>query len=239
MPGHKLSKNLNATNDIKNKDLINSDIYIFAIPTQYLRPILIKLKKYLNKKSLIVNASKGIEIKSLKFINEVFNETLNVSPRKYITLSGPSFAKDVIAELPTAVTLASKSGLSLEMVSSIFDNTNLKVYRSNDIQGVEIAGALKNVIAIGAGIIDGVGNSESTKAAFITRSLFEIRQFSKILGAKEKTFLDYQVWRHMLACYGIQSRNRNLGFMIGKGIVINQFKIFKFYYEGYYTSKAL
>jgi|TARA_B100000131_G_scaffold316943_2_gene357953 glycerol-3-phosphate dehydrogenase (NAD(P)+) len=240
LPGHKLSKNLNATNDIKNKDLINSDIYIFAIPTQYLRPILIKLKKYLNKKSLIVNASKGIEIKSLKFINEVFNETLNVSPRKYITLSGPSFAKDVIAELPTAVTLASKSGLSLEMVSSIFDNTNLKVYRSNDIQGVEIAGALKNVIAIGAGIIDGVGNSESTKAAFITRSLFEIRQFSKILGAKEKTFLGLSgVGDLMLTCYGIQSRNRNLGFMIGKGMNIKSvLRSSNSIAEGYYTSKA-
>tara|TARA_B100001248_G_scaffold59056_1_gene40256 strand:- start:79265 stop:80275 length:1011 start_codon:yes stop_codon:yes gene_type:complete len=240
LPGHKLSNNLEAINDIKNKDFLDSNIYIFTIPTQYIRPILLKLKNQINSKSIIINASKGIDIKSLKFINQIFTETVNIDNKKYVTLSGPSFAKDVVSELPTAVTLSSKSSSSLELSAALFENTNLKVYRSNDVIGVEIAGALKNVIAIGAGIIDGVGNSESTKAAFITRSLFEIRQFSKILGAKDSTFLGLSgVGDLMLTCYGIQSRNRNLGFMIGKGMKIKSvLKSSNSIAEGYFTSKA-
>ena len=154
LPGHKLSDNLEAVYDIKNKDFLKSNIYIFTIPTQYIRPILLKLKNHINPKSIIINASKGIDIKSLKFINQIFSESANIESKKYVTLSGPSFAEDVANELPTAVTLSSKSSMSLELSAALFENTNLKVYRSNDVIGVEIGGALKNVIAIGAGIID-------------------------------------------------------------------------------------
>ena len=191
-------------------------------------------------KVILMNESLLSSEKSLKFINQIFSESANIESKKYVTLSGPSFAEDVANELPTAVTLSSKSSMSLELSAALFENTNLKVYRSNDVIGVEIGGALKNVIAIGAGIIDGVGNSESTKAAFITRSLFEIRQFSKILGAKDSTFLGLSgVGDLMLTCYGIQSRNRNLGFMIGKGMKIKSvLKSSNSIAEGYFTSKA-
>ena len=106
--------------------------------------------------------------------------------------------------------------------------------------GIEIGGALKNVVAIGAGIIDGVGHSESTKAAFITRSYYEIRNFAKVLGAKDQTFFGLSgIGDLMLTCYGIQSRNRNLGFMIGKGMNIKSvLKSSNAVAEGYYTSKA-
>lgn len=240
LPGNKLSKNLYAINDIKNKKLFNSEIYIFAIPTQYLRPILNKIKKDIPKNSIVINASKGIEIKSLKFISQVFEEILPGVGKKYVTLSGPSFAKDVASGLPTAVTLSCKKNLILDKVATLFDNSNLKVYRSNDIIGVEVSGALKNVIAIGAGLIDGVGQSESTKAAFITRGLSEVRQFAKLLGAKDSTFLGLSgVGDLMLTCYGIQSRNRNLGFMIGKGMNISSvLKSSNSIAEGYFTVKA-
>ena len=240
LPGFKLQKNLKATSDIKNKELLESDIYIFAIPTQYLRPLLLKTKNFLNPRAIIINASKGIEIKSSKFVNEIFAEVLKLAPKRYVSLSGPSFAKDVVSELPTAVSIASKSNFALNTTSNLFDNTNLKVYRSNDVIGIEIGGALKNVIAIGAGIIDGVGHSESTKAAFITRSYYEIRNFAKVLGAKDQTFFGLSgIGDLMLTCYGIQSRNRNLGFMIGKGMNIKSvLKSSNAVAEGYYTSKA-
>ena len=120
-------------------------------------------------------------------------QVLKLAPKRYVSLSGPSFAKDVVSELPTAVSIASKSNSALNITSNIFDNTNLKVYRSNDVIGIEIGGALKNVIAIGAGIIDGVGHSESTKAAFITRSYYEIRELCQGSWSKRSNFLWF-VW---------------------------------------------
>ena len=103
----------------------------------------LKTKNFLNPRAIIINASKGIEIKSSKFVNEIFAEVLKLAQEIYVSLSGPSFAKDVVSELPTAVSIASKSNSALNITSNIFDNTNLKVCRSNDVIGIEIGGYIK------------------------------------------------------------------------------------------------
>ena len=156
-------------------------------------------------------------------------------------MSGPSFAYDVANRLPTSVTLGSSNSLLLPVAMKIFQNQNFKTYTSKDVIGVELGGSLKNVIAIGAGILDGIKSSESTKAAFITRGLNEIRILSKILGAKNITFMGLSgVGDLMLTAYGKQSRNRALGSDIGKGKKIKSILASKnTVAEGFYTSKAI
>ena len=222
-------------------ELFDSDFLIFSIPTQFIRESLLSMEKLISKDSILINTSKGIEQKTMKPIFSIFKEILPRVSRRYITISGPSFAYDVAKGLPTSVTLASANGLLLPVAMKIFENQNFKTYTSKDVLGVELGGSLKNVIAIGAGILDGINSSESTKAAFITRGLNEIRILSKTLGAKNITFMGLSgIGDLMLTAYGEQSRNRNLGLNIGRGKKIKTIlQSTKTVAEGFYTSKAI
>ena len=180
---------------------------------------------YKRQDSILINTSKGIEQSSMKPIFSIFKDVLPRVSKRYVTISGPSFAYDVASGLPTSVTLAASNSLLLPVAMKIFENQNFKTYTSKDIVGVELGGSLKNVIAIGAGILDGIKSSESTKAAFITRGLNEIKTLSKFLGAKNDTFMGLSgIGDLMLTAYGEQSRNRSLGFNIGKGKKISSKK---------------
>jgi Glycerol-3-phosphate dehydrogenase len=199
------------------------------------------MKNMINKDSILINTSKGIEQSSMKPIFSIFKDVLPRVNKRYVTISGPSFAYDVASGLPTSVTLAASNSLLLPVAMKIFENQNFKTYTSKDIVGVELGGSLKNVIAIGAGILDGIKSSESTKAAFITRGLNEIKTLSKFLGAKNDTFMGLSgIGDLMLTAYGEQSRNRSLGFNIGKGKKIKTILLSnKTVAEGFYTSKAI
>ena len=240
LPGIKLSSLIHPTNSL-DSDLFDSDFLIFSIPTQFIRSSLISMKNMIPKDSILINTSKGIEQSSMKPICSIFKDILPRVARRYVTMSGPSFAYDVAMRLPTSVTLASTNPLLLPGAMKIFENENFKTYTSNDVVGVELGGSLKNVIAIGAGILDGLQSSESTKAAFITRGLKEIRTLSKFLGAKNITFMGLSgIGDLMLTAYGKQSRNRSLGVHIGKGQNIRKIlSSTTTVAEGFYTSEAI
>jgi glycerol-3-phosphate dehydrogenase (NAD(P)+) len=240
LPGIELSSSISPTMSL-DKALFDSDFLIFSIPTQFIRTSLLTMKDMIGRDSILINTSKGIEQSSMKPICSIFKEILPRASKRYVTISGPSFAYDVARKLPTSVTLASSNSLLLPVAMKIFENQNFKTYISKDVIGVELGGSLKNVIAIGAGILDGIKSSESTKAAFITRGLKEIRILSKFLGAKNTTFMGLSgIGDLMLTAYGEQSRNRSLGFNIGKGNKIKSvLSSTKTVAEGFYTSKAI
>jgi len=239
LPGIKLPSSISATTTLGG-ELFKSRILIFSIPTQFIRSSLEFMKPFIRKDSILINTSKGIEQSSMNSIFGIFQEVLPGIKNKYITMSGPSFAYDVANNLPTSVTLASYNQSLVLKVMPIFDNKTFKTYLSKDVIGVELGGSLKNIVSIGAGIVDGIGGSESTKAAFITRGLNEVRNLSRILGAKDITFLGLSgVGDLMLTAHGKQSRNRNLGIKLGKGMRVKEIlSSSKTVAEGYYSSKA-
>ncbi|MDC0206504.1 NAD(P)-dependent glycerol-3-phosphate dehydrogenase [Nitrospinae bacterium] len=197
---------------VKNKSCI-----LMVVPTPALRNIATKLIPYIKPDTLIINASKGIENDSLIPCHKIIEDTLKI-PLKLATISGPTFAKEVAAQVPSAILAASKSSETTKIVQKIFSSQNLKVFTSEDIMGVEIGGALKNVIAIATGVCDGLGLGFNTRAALITRGLVEIARIGTKLGAKPETFNGLSgLGDLVLTCTGDLSRNRQLGVQLGQG----------------------
>ena len=197
---------------VKNKSCI-----LMVVPTPALRNIITKLIPYITPDTLIINASKGIENDSLTPCHKIIEDTLKI-PLKLATISGPTFAKEVAAQVPSAILAASKSSETTKIVQKMFSSENLKVFTSEDIMGVEIGGALKNVIAIATGVCDGLGLGSNTRAALITRGLVEIARIGTKLGAKPETFNGLSgLGDLVLTCTGDLSRNRQLGIQLGQG----------------------
>ena len=241
LPGIKLPGRINPINSLDDHELFNTNCLIFSFPTQHIRSFLETIKTNIGKDIIIINTSKGIEQNSTKNIYRIFGDVIPYIKNRYVTMSGPSFAKDVANKLPTAVSMASSNDKVLSKARLMFDNKYFRTYPSKDVIGLELGGSIKNVIAIGAGIFDGMGYSESSKAAFITRGLFEIRVLAELMGARKTIFLGLAgIGDLVLTTYGAKSRNRNLGFMLGKGK--NLKKIMDStptIAEGYFTSKAV
>ena len=195
----------------------DKSIVLMVVPTHALRKIVAKLKPYIKSDTLIINGSKGIENDSLIPCHKIIENTLE-KPIKLATISGPTFAKEIAAQVPSAILAASKSPETTKIVQQIFSSHNLKVFTSEDILGVEIGGALKNVIAIATGICDGLGLGFNTRAALITRGLVEIARIGTELGAKPETFNGLSgLGDLVLTCTGDLSRNRHLGIQLGQG----------------------
>ena len=224
------------------KEVIDdSEIVVFAIPAQYMRNILKMIKEEIKgEEKIILNLAKGIEIKSKKRMEEVFLEELG-NGIKYATLSGPSHAEEVAREIPTSVVVASRREEVAKLIQREFSSVNFRIYTNDDIVGVELAGALKNVIAIAVGIIDGLGGWDNSKAALITRALVEITRFGVSFGAKKETFMGLAgIGDLIVTCMSLHSRNRHVGEMIGKGKkledILNEMNMVA---EGVYTVKAV
>lgn len=197
-----------------------SDVIIVAVPTQYIRQTLSGLK--VNRDKFIVCASKGIEIDSLKLVSQVIEESLVVDKTSIYALSGPSFAKEVIRGLPTAITLAGEveKGKKLQTLLNV---SSFRVYLSDDIAGVEIGGAIKNVIAIACGISDGLGMGNNARASLITRGLFEISKVVKVYGGNPQTVYGLSgLGDLVLTATGDLSRNRTFGILIGRGLTVEE-----------------
>ncbi|ANQ53005.1 glycerol-3-phosphate dehydrogenase [Thermosipho affectus] len=211
-----------------------SDYLVIAIPVQFIRENLSKIKYWDNVKG-IVNLSKGLEIKTLKRVSEIIRDFVSIP---YTVLSGPSHAEEVAENIPTAVTIA---GENVEELQILFSNDYFRVYTSDDVVGIEISGALKNVMAIAAGVLDGLGGWDNSKAALMTRALYEMIKFGKIFGAQEKTFFGLSgVGDLMVTCNSRHSRNRLLGELIAKGQTLEEvMKNTKMVAEGMYTVKAV
>jgi len=222
------------TNDLK-EFLEFTEILVIAVPVQFIRNIFQEIIKYDYKFSLILNLSKGIEIKTLKRVSEIVKEYFKAP---YTVLSGPSHAEEVAKKIPTAVTVA---GNNYNFFQKILSNDYFRVYSSEDVTGVEIAGALKNVMAIAAGILDGFGDWDNSKAALMTRALFEMIKFGKEFGAKEETFFGLAgVGDLMVTCNSKHSRNRKLGELIAKGKSLNEIlSLTNMVAEGMFTVQAV
>jgi glycerol-3-phosphate dehydrogenase (NAD(P)+) len=166
-----------------------------------------------------VSATKGIENESLKTMSGVWNEIMPGGANwEYCVLSGPSFAREVVNHVPTAVTVASASKEVAQEMQTLFSTEYFRVYTSTDVTGVEMAGALKNIIALAAGIIDGLGLGHNTRAALITRGLAEMSRLGTSMGAHPLTFLGLAgVGDLVLTCTGDLSRNRSVGYQLGQG----------------------
>ncbi len=214
--GYKLSSEIKATHLME--DLKEADLYINAVPVQYIRSVWERLKVHLKDGSIsVVNLSKGIEVKKKELVHEILFEILE-ERLVYAVLSGPSFAVEVMEGKPTAVTVSSNNQEFAVSMRELFSASNFRVYSHDDVVGVEVAGALKNVIAIAAGICTGLGLGYNAIASLITRALVEIARFGEVLGAKSHTFFGLAGMGDLvLTCTGDLSRNRKVGIEIGKG----------------------
>ena len=214
LPGLQLSKKLKATTDLnKLKDI---EVFFITVPTQEIRNILSHILQFIKPDSTLVLCSKGIEMNSKKLPLEI---ALTQSEKFSIAiLSGPTFASEVARDLPSAFVIASESKDTSKQISTLFENTNLRPYLSTDTFGVQIGGALKNIIAIAAGIVEGLELGDNARASIITRGLNEIIKIGKVLGADSKTFYGLSgIGDLLLTCSSKKSRNFLFGYNIGKG----------------------
>jgi glycerol-3-phosphate dehydrogenase (NAD(P)+) len=217
LPDVKLPPMLTATRNIE--DVAKARYILNVVPTQYIRQVFSQLKSYINEQSIIISASKGIEIKTFLTPSMILKEILN---KPVSVLSGPSFAKEVIAKLPTAVTLATEDIRTGFLLQEIFNTDYFRVYTHDDIIGVEIGGALKNIIAIASGICDGLGLGYNARAALITRGLSEITRLGIKMNAKEITFSGLSgIGDLLLTCTSPLSRNYTVGYKLGQGLKLS------------------
>lgn len=235
-PGKKLPKNLKATNDI-HQATANSDIIIIALPTQSIRNVIRQIEI---GDRILINLSKGIEIESSLLVSQMCEELFGINT-KFITLSGPTHAEEVIEHVPTNIVAAGKDNAILEIVQQTFTTDYFRVYTNNDLLGVELCGALKNIYAIASGIIDGLGPWDNTKAALITRAIMEISRLGEQMGAARETFMGLAgVGDMIVTCTSKFSRNRHVGEQLGRGKQIEEIiNSMSMVAEGVYTSKAL
>lgn len=217
LSGAKLPEALEFTAD-PAQALGGADIVLFAVPSQHFRGMLNSLNRHIPKRCALVCASKGVEVKRLATMSEVVADELKETKPTFAMLSGPSFAKEVALGLPTAVTLGCADKKVATMVQGVFSSEYFRVYTTSDVRGVELGGAVKNVVAIAAGVADGLGFGLNARAALITRGLAEMSRLGRAMGAKEKTFMGLSgLGDLVLTCTGDASRNRQVGLNLAKG----------------------
>ncbi len=218
LPGFVLSENLFPSNDLA-KVVSGKDMVLIVVPSHVMRRVSTDMAMFLSTQSIVVCASKGIENETHLTMSGVLAQTLPDIPENQIAvLSGPSFAKEVAAKVPTAVTVASKSRTTAGFVQQLFAAPHFRVYTNDDMIGVELGGSVKNVIAIAAGLIDGLRLGLNTRAALITRGLAEIRRLGLKMGADPQTFSGLAgIGDLVLTCTGDLSRNHTVGKKIGEG----------------------
>ena len=198
--------------------LLNPKLVVIAVPSHAIRELMNISSKYFTSETIIINLSKGLENITLKRMSEVILETTDVDNDRIVSLYGPSHAEEVLLGYPTTLVAASSNERSSKLIQEIFSSNILRVYSNKDIKGVELGGSLKNVIAIAAGICDGIGFGDNTKAALLTRGMAEITRLGVEMGAKESTFSGLSGIGDLIAtCLSKHSRNRYVGEEIGKG----------------------
>ncbi|MDY7032994.1 MAG: NAD(P)H-dependent glycerol-3-phosphate dehydrogenase [Thermodesulfobacteriota bacterium] len=240
LPNFPLSKNIIPTTSIA-KTCKDKDIVVSVTPSHVVRSVISQAIPHFSDQSIIVSASKGIENETLLPMSGVFKEILPSSlHKKLVFLSGPSFANEVIKKAPTAVSVASENMEVAGVVQRVFATPYFRVYTSSDVIGVELGGALKNVIAIAAGASDGLGFGHNTRAALITRGLTEITRLGVHMGANPLTFSGLSgLGDLILTCTGDLSRNRSVGLELGRGMKLKDILTrMKMVAEGVKTTKA-
>jgi glycerol-3-phosphate dehydrogenase (NAD(P)+) len=223
LPGVVLPESVEPTADIAYA-LSDRRMVVLAVPSTGLRDVALLLKGRLSVDTLLVNAGKGLEsntsLRGSQVIAEVLGEEIG---SRCAVLSGPNLAVELANGVPTATVVACPDIKRAEMVQEAFSSTSLRVYRNVDVVGVELGGALKNVLAIGAGISDGLGYGDNTKATLVTRGLIEVTRLGTLLGADARTFFGLSGFGDLVAtCASRLSRNLRLGRMLGEGMTLEE-----------------
>lgn len=215
LPGVAVSERIGLTSDISC--VKGCDMLIFGIPSSFVRSVAKLAQPYVDENMVIVNTGKGLEEGSLKLLSDVLEEELKSD--KIVVLSGPSHAEEVARGIPTTIVAASKNTAAAEYVQDTLCNGSLRIYLSDDVIGCEIGGALKNIIALCAGVCDGLGYGDNTKAALMTRGIHEIARLGIAMGADMQTFSGLTgIGDLIVTCTSMHSRNRRAGILIGQGI---------------------
>jgi glycerol-3-phosphate dehydrogenase (NAD(P)+) len=215
LPGVNIPKNIKVTTNLQEA-INDSCIIVLAVPSQAIRSICKQIKPFVNKDQILVDVAKGLEKGTGLRLSEVCEKELPEC--KYVVLSGPSHAEEVSRDIPTTVVVASDDLNASEKVQDIFMSPKFRVYTNPDVIGVELGGALKNIIAFGAGICDGLGYGDNAKAALMTRGIREISRLGVAMGAKTSTFSGLSgIGDLIVTCTSMHSRNRRAGILIGQG----------------------
>lgn len=234
----KLSENITATS-VLEECVRNQDVVVSVSPSQVVRAVMKQAAAFMKKDCLVVNASKGIENETLSTMSDVFEEVLDPSHKKAF-MSGPSFAVEVASKQPTVVSVAAVEEKTAQRAQALFSAPYFRVYTSTDVVGLELGGSLKNVIAIAAGISDGLGYGHNARAALITRGLAEISRLGLAMGASPISFSGLAGMGDLvLTCTGDLSRNRTVGIQIGQGKKLDEIlREMKAVAEGVRTAKS-
>ncbi|MFR8505571.1 MAG: NAD(P)H-dependent glycerol-3-phosphate dehydrogenase [Peptoniphilus sp.] len=215
LPGAKFEKEINLTNNLDSV-LEDIEVFIIAVPTSSIREVLTSIKDKISKDVIIVNLSKGIEVESLDRISEISSEILKDNP--FVALSGPSHAEEVGKDIPTTLVASSENLKVAQTIQHEFSTPIFRIYTNPDLVGVEMGGALKNIIALAAGMNDGLAYGDNSKAALMTRGIYEMSKLGISLGANPHTFNGLSgIGDLIVTCTSMHSRNRRAGILIGEG----------------------
>lgn len=213
LPGIDIPKDIEISCDFKEV-VSDADIIVVAVPAAFVDDVSYELSKYYRDTQYVVLASKGIERDSCLFVGDIFKR--HVKTKKYCVISGPSFAVDIVTNCPIGLSLAGEHKTTRQVVKKALESDSMKLRETRDVIGVEICGSIKNVIAIAAGMLDGMGYPESTQAMFITESLHDIKELISKLGGDRKTILSFAGFGDLLlTATSKKSRNFSYGYLIG------------------------
>lgn len=237
LPDLTLPAEMGFTESLKDA-MDKKDILVLAVPSIYVRQTSKSMRPYCKDGQVIVNVAKGIEEETLMTLSEIISQELPAA--NVAVLSGPSHAEEVSRGLPTTCVVGAQDQRTAEWIQNLFMSEVFRVYTSPDILGIEIGGALKNVIALAAGIADGLGYGDNTKAALITRGIYEIGRLGMAMGGKFQTFCGLSgIGDLIVTCASMHSRNRKAGMLIGKGNTMQEaMDQVQMVVEGVYSAKA-
>lgn len=215
LPDVAVNNNILLTTNLESVN--NRDLVIFAVPSFATRETAKKIAPFISDNTIIANVSKGIDEGTLLRLSQVIE--MEIPQKSVVVLSGPSHAEEIARGVPTTIVAACQNRDNAQYVQDVLMNTNLRVYVNDDIIGVELGGALKNIIAVCAGVCDGLGLGDNTKAALITRGLAEIARLGRVMGARAETFTGLTGMGDLIVtCTSMHSRNRRCGIYIGQGM---------------------
>lgn len=237
LPGVMLAQDIVITNDLKEA-MNQKDVLVLAVPSPFTRSTCQSMREHLRKGQIVVNVAKGIEEETLYTLTDIMEEEL--PGVNAAVLSGPSHAEEVGKGLPTTCVAGAHDRKTAEYLQNIFMSPVFRVYTSPDMLGIELGGALKNVIALAAGIADGLGYGDNTKAALITRGITEITRLGVAMGGKMETFCGLTgIGDLIVTCASVHSRNRKAGYLMGKGYTMQEaMDQVQMVVEGVYSAKA-
>lgn len=237
LPDLVLAEEIVLTEDLE-ETMTGRDILVTAVPSVYVRSTAKKMNPFCRYGQVVVNVAKGIEESTLMTLSEILEQELPMAD--VAVLSGPSHAEEVSRGLPTTCVAGARTQKTAEYIQGIFMQDVFRVYTSPDIQGIELGGSLKNVIALAAGIADGLGCGDNTKAALITRGIAEISRLGTVMGGKFQTFYGLSgIGDLIVTCASMHSRNRRAGILIGQGKTMEEAtKEVKMVVEGIYSARA-